>query len=54
MIMQATLRQTLKRTLPTPIKRALVRAENYVRRLFVLASVARNVRGRSAADARVV
>lgn len=54
MIVQGRLRHSLKRVLPASIARALVRTENYGRRLAVLASVARNIRGRSAADARVV
>ena len=54
MIAQVGLRQTLKKVLPAGITKILLKAENYGHRLAACATIARCIRGRTAADARVV
>lgn len=54
MMAQVGLRQALKKVLPAAVTKALVNAENYGQRLAACAIVARCIRGRTVADARVV
>lgn len=51
---QVGVRKTLKKVLPQAITKALVKAENYAHRLGACLRVARCIRGRTAADARVI